>query len=177
MIFILLGYLIRGILFFTLIYFGKSILIAYNIIDLVPHGSIEIEVEPYLETFETYCIKYNKDCSKLNTLSIKLGEIPPLFTLTSNVVGLCDQNNTQILLSREYWSNAIYLERELLVFHELGHCILMKEHTDPRIDDHIMNPTMMDSNGYQLMYQKLMNELFDCSKNCPEVYFKRERYL
>ena len=52
---------------------------------------------------------------------------------TPNVIGQCahDANKPNtVIIDRDYWDNGSDLEREFLVFHELGHCVLKREHLD-----------------------------------------------
>ena len=52
---------------------------------------------------------------------------------TPNVIGQCahDENKPNtVIIDRFYWNTATDLEREFLVFHELGHCVLNREHLD-----------------------------------------------
>lgn len=52
---------------------------------------------------------------------------------SQNVIGQCahkeDEPNT-VIIDKLYWDAATDLEREFLVFHELGHCVLDREHLD-----------------------------------------------
>lgn len=52
---------------------------------------------------------------------------------TQQVIGQCvhqeDQPNT-VIVDKLYWDTATQLEREFLVFHELGHCVLNRGHLD-----------------------------------------------
>ncbi|MBK9982865.1 MAG: hypothetical protein IPP15_10675 [Saprospiraceae bacterium] len=52
---------------------------------------------------------------------------------TPNVIGQCAHDpkkpNT-VIVDRTYWNNGTDLEKEFLVFHELGHCVLNREHLD-----------------------------------------------
>ncbi|MGK0317072.1 MAG: hypothetical protein ACI86M_003311 [Saprospiraceae bacterium] len=55
----------------------------------------------------------------------------------SGVLGACKRNagneeNPQIFLDKQYWRTATNLEREYVMFHELGHCFLMLGHDDSR---------------------------------------------
>ena len=45
----------------------------------------------------------------------------------------------QIVIDQPYWNRADQMEKEYLVFHELGHCLLGREHKD-----------IKDSNGFCL---------------------------
>jgi hypothetical protein len=50
-----------------------------------------------------------------------------------NVIGQCawSQNHQHsITLDRQYWSSANDMQREFVVFHELGHCVLGLQHID-----------------------------------------------
>lgn len=52
---------------------------------------------------------------------------------TENVIGTCSWDQTHkhsIVLDQDYWRRATDLQREFLVFHELGHCVLGKDHVD-----------------------------------------------
>ncbi len=52
---------------------------------------------------------------------------------SQGVIGQCahkeDEPNT-VIIDKFYWDSASELEREFLVFHELGHCVLDREHLD-----------------------------------------------
>lgn len=52
---------------------------------------------------------------------------------TPNVIGQCAHDpkkpNT-VIVDRTYWNSGKDLEKEFLVFHELGHCVLNREHLD-----------------------------------------------
>ena len=50
-----------------------------------------------------------------------------------NVIGECAHNEdkpNEVIIDRTYWMGANDLEKEFLVFHELGHCALNREHLD-----------------------------------------------
>jgi len=51
----------------------------------------------------------------------------------SGVIGQCAHNDTKpntVIIDQIYWNTATDLEKEFVVFHELGHCVLNREHTD-----------------------------------------------
>lgn len=55
------------------------------------------------------------------------------FINTPHVVGQCahDKNKpNRVTIDAMYWHGRTDLEREFLVFHELGHCVLNREHLD-----------------------------------------------
>lgn len=56
-------------------------------------------------------------------------------TLEPSISGQCqhDPNHPdRVLINQSYWDNADSMEREFLVFHELGHCYLQRQHLDTR---------------------------------------------
>lgn len=55
-----------------------------------------------------------------------------------NVLGQCFRNEKKpkkVVIDRTYWEGATEDEREFLIFHELGHCFLDREHDDRRDRD------------------------------------------
>ena len=52
------------------------------------------------------------------------------------VAGQCQTNEAQgirrLIIDRQYWINLSELEKEFLIFHELGHCYLERGHLDTR---------------------------------------------
>lgn len=55
-----------------------------------------------------------------------------------NIVGMCSYNPNathQITIDKAFWNRASRLRRELIVFHELGHCFLKLGHNDETNSD------------------------------------------
>jgi len=53
------------------------------------------------------------------------------------VLGQCFRNQDRprkVIIDETYWAGATELEREFLIFHELGHCFLDRDHDD-RFDE------------------------------------------
>lgn len=51
------------------------------------------------------------------------------------VVGQChssDEAPNIVEVDEDFWQSASYTEREYVVFHELGHCVLGRDHSDGR---------------------------------------------
>jgi hypothetical protein len=49
------------------------------------------------------------------------------------VIGQCAHSDTKpntVIIDQLYWNTATDLEKEFVVFHELGHCVLNREHLD-----------------------------------------------
>lgn len=65
------------------------------------------------------------------------------------VVGQCFHNTAlpnEIKIDAEVWDNSSYLKREYIVFHELGHCYLDRNHLDTK-DTKGNCLSMMESGG------------------------------
>ncbi len=73
----------------------------------------------------------------------------------------------QIFIDEPYWNRVDEIKREYLVFHELGHCLLDRDHNDSRDSDGICTSIMQSGNGgcdgiYNLTNREiLLNELFE----------------
>lgn len=66
-----------------------------------------------------------------------------------------------VYLNYYYWNELSYLRdlgREEIIFHELGHCVLNREHTAHK--DSVMYPYHLGASRYQLSYSKYISELF-----------------
>jgi hypothetical protein len=80
--------------------------------------------------FEQYYLNYESDCDA------NIGDIPIQFgTLTAPAVGTCyswsgELEYREILIDRTYWFLASESERTWLIYHELGHCLLGRDHID-----------------------------------------------
>lgn len=103
-------------------------------------------------------------------------------TLDPSIAGLCETETIvekkltgqtvitqtpKIRINRKYWSNDLAYDnarREMLMFHELGHCILNRDHNEEvNIYGHplsIMYPSVFSHNSYISNYSMYINELF-----------------
>ena len=55
--------------------------------------------------------------------------------LPLNIIGQCQRNSVlpnEVKISKATFLSYSYIEREYLIFHELGHCILRRSHIDGR---------------------------------------------
>lgn len=55
--------------------------------------------------------------------------------LGTSITGQCQHDADQpdrVLVNQSYWNNATALQREFVVFHELGHCYLNRTHLDDK---------------------------------------------
>jgi len=89
--------------------------------------------------------------------------------LEGNISGQCQFNTVEpdrVLIDKAYWSNATDFEKEFIVFHELGHCYLNRQHLDLKNDRGICMSIMHSgetgcNNAYgPLTRTQYLNELF-----------------
>jgi hypothetical protein len=70
-----------------------------------------------------------------------------------------------IRIDRRWWLVASDLEREEVAFHELGHCILNRDHCS--IQTSMMQPELIPGNKYGASREAFLNELFHPDPKCP----------
>lgn len=81
-------------------------------------------------------------------------------------VGVCIKytNGTrEILINKEAWNDFSDTKREILIFHELGHCSLDRSHDDSLHNNHktsVMHSILLDENIYNSYYDEYIIELF-----------------
>lgn len=83
-----------------------------------------VEVRSFVKSFE-------RICGKKVTIPIYWGDLPT--EDGSKTIGVCRGFQQSLLfrsivLDKSYWNQATYWEKESLVFHELGHCVLDRPH-------------------------------------------------
>ncbi len=96
---------------------------------------IDNELQIYIDQFEAAALERGLD---VNLSDVGIHAF--IEDIEGAIVGQCQHKEDDpnvILLDRNYWDNATEDERLFIVFHELGHCVLKREHNDQK-----------DSNGY-----------------------------
>lgn len=86
-------------------------------------------------------------------------------TLAPSISGQCQHDPShpdRVLINATFWNRATTIEKEFLVFHELGHCYLQRPHLDTR-----------DSRGYCLSI--MHSGATVCRNNYSDV--TRQSYL
>ncbi len=86
-----------------------------------------------------------------------------------NVIGQCSRSESSqhaITIDQRYWRSANDLQREYLIFHELGHCVLGRDHTDDAdTNDNCISIMSSGTGTCRVLYtlnnrSKLLDELF-----------------
>jgi hypothetical protein len=89
-----------------------------------------------------------------------------------NIIGTCQfvGEYPLIAIDRDYYNKAEPFEREALVFHELGHCLLGREHCSVKKDGKsvsLMEPIILSNELYSVERTAIVDELFHPNKDCP----------
>lgn len=116
------------------------------------------DISEYVNRFETHGKKYYGDQSTVGNISYYFENMG-----FSEIAGYCqvDDNEKKIVINSVSWSKYTDLEKEELLFHELGHCVLYRGH---------LNEVFPDDTPVSIMYYRVMNE--DVYKEKYDYYIK-----
>jgi len=122
---------------------------------------------PYFERFEAYSRQFGRETSSDAKVKIYFGALRP------GEIGVCEQNFLQsprVTVSRASWNLRGDDGREALIFHELGHCLLGRDHLDTfsaggqyrrgNIPASLMNTSGVSSTLYANFHDYYIKELF-----------------
>lgn len=91
-------------------------------------GVQDAELKPYIQEFgEIYHIDMTTISATLVSGRIKNQD--------DQVVGLCEMGQGRTYFRREYWEILNGIEKKMLVFHELGHCAMNRDHRNDMYPD------------------------------------------
>lgn len=137
--------------------------------------TVPSEVEPFVQAFREAALQRNHPVL-VNNLIISFGTPKAL-----NVCGECTiqaGKTPRIVLNQDgfCWQNASKNEREALVFHELGHCVLNRDHRSDRFPKgmyaSLMNPD--DVGVYATCRYPIGTD--DCDKRPRQTYYHDELF-
>lgn len=116
----------------------------------------DARVMVYVHEFEKL---YDVKADSLNIRLVK-GDLLPN---DPGVVGLCVMNADKVFFREDFFGIADYTVKKLLVFHELGHCLLGREHKDDIYPDgcpkSIMSTFLISEACFELHQGELLEEL------------------
>jgi hypothetical protein len=124
---------------------------------------------PYVQKFVADAALQGVDLvaeMKADPVVIQLGSLD---YLGSGVIGLCETGygSRTVTLEPDFWGQISDTQDELLMHHELGHCILYRPHRSALLstgrEASIMNPIIMSSSTYLGNYDYYQNELYTYS--------------
>lgn len=127
------------------------------------YQNVAEELHPYFQKFELEAARRGKTCSLAETDIIgRFG------TLRKDVVGLCSRRaQREIIIDKWFWERSSELSKELIVFHELGHCFLKRKHSNKQSNDGTCSSIMRSGKGGCIDFytaknrSRLLDELFD----------------
>ena len=92
----------------------------------------EVSTESFIDDDLTeYFMLFETEASNRGFLISTMGVAGYIQNLEDDIAGQCATYNDgarEIRIDRAYWSRASLTEKEMLVFHELGHCVLGRGH-------------------------------------------------
>lgn len=133
-------------------------------------GQLAPEFAPYLMRFSNEAKKRGimLDKYRVEALSISFS-----FNLSDyNALAECNMNTLHIGVSESYWVSASDMEKEVLLFHELGHCLLGRDHDNGTmpISGGQIYKSVMNAAGNALMYRfPIFSNCGNNSQDCGKV--------
>lgn len=135
-----------------------------------PAPGIDPELVEYVERFEEIAAEYHGEGYRIPKMNIDIGDTDGVFPTRPGdiTLGWCKHGSRdkppRIMINEEEWQYMRDAKRELLMFHELGHCALGRYHrntaTPLNIPVSIMTTYIMDSDTYIQNKEYYMDELF-----------------
>jgi hypothetical protein len=121
-------------------------------------GRSDNDFAPYVEEFRREAAARGLSVKDIPVVIGAYGEVPP------KAMAMCESYNgepSRVVIAQNWWD--YYANRDIgrkfIVFHELGHCALAREHTNDR--DSIMNEKWAQRlDNYESRWVELVDELF-----------------
>lgn len=128
--------------------------------------------------FATYVATFEQQgAQKTGNPDFRIGDIPINFGDTENphFQGVCfeySDGTKEIIIQKNWWDNVDQSYRESLLFHELGHCRLGREHDNTLVPSNdgdkklsMMSAVIVNSNEYSANRDAYLTELFTQNVN------------
>lgn len=117
---------------------------------------IPAEFRPYYKKFLKLAEQYNADINE-SPLTISFGK--PTIDVDARdkgsiiwaqcTVDLPSFTKPRIIVDKKVWDSLNHLDREELMYHELGHCLLKQVHRDDSVNDYPISIMHRRHMGYQ----------------------------
>lgn len=120
--------------------------------------AFKAEIEPLHKEF--YRQAKLHDVVLSNTIQYR----PVFYKQPTEVIAQCfpfSDKYQVIQIDMIFWENATDKQRLWVILHELGHCKILRDHTD---DEGVMSPFIINEHNFVRNYEKLIDELFDKTK-------------
>jgi len=124
---------------------------------------VDSELQPFFEKFQEEAAIRGRE------IDLKDLRIEGVVQQMEGVGGNCQHNSVDpdlVSINTVFWIQADYIEKEFLVFHELGHCALKRSHLDTKGSDGFCKSIMHSGtagcgNNYnEDTREKYLDELF-----------------
>jgi hypothetical protein len=134
-----------------------------------PKPGIEAELLPYFVDFALLGQSYHGPLFKMPPIYASIDiryNVQEFETKDSGVLAWCDWGRYphEMIINQQWWTYADHVEREMVVFHELGHCALYRDHlNDEKIGGDpvsLMNWTIFSESTYNENREYYLRELF-----------------
>jgi hypothetical protein len=136
----------------------------------VPDG-VQDEFRPYVRNFLRESRKHVLPIEfeeRVQHLTIKFG-FPSRLNDEHDFVGWCELNTTTIIVEKDTWNTYKEGSRQSLIDHELGHCLLERNHRPYLAEGNhpvsIMYPKVLPSDYYDKHKGRLYSELFEYNRS------------
>lgn len=103
----------------------NALIIAVLLVTVMACGkaTVEPEFQSYLADFQADAKRFNRDVDT-SQVSIKFGD-----TGSMENGAVCHTGSKQINVQKSAWANGNDTDRMIIIYHELGHCVLGLNHT------------------------------------------------
>lgn len=145
-------------------------LYSFNVHNVLPFSGVHKDIKPLVELFEQEGTLILGRPVKVSDIDIGFGKADYVNEdLGWGTAGICFPEGPRLLIiiDKEFWDRAKQPSREELVFHELGHCILNREHRDDamayseKFPASIMNSYTISPDTYTRFRDHYIVELFE----------------
>lgn len=139
----------------------KALSIVMAVCVLSACAMIPTEFTPYTTAFAAQAASRGIDLSNVSHVRVVFAD------LDLPRIGDCSPgthaSRASVRVDRRYWATLSSAQREALVFHELGHCVLGAVHVEGALA--IMQPNLIDAKEYSANRTRFIDELFGYTRS------------
>lgn len=135
----------------------------------IPKSGVDDKVKPYVQRFDEWGKRLKGPQYEVPEMNISVGPINDfnIGLITPTAIGIClfFTKPRTIIISEDFWETASDVEKEMVVFHELGHCALSRMHKHAKgpwgHPMSLMYPSIFSSYTYRSSRGYYIDELFN----------------
>lgn len=123
--------------------------------------NVEPYVENYVQRFVQEAAAYNRNLPDLQYLHVVF--VPSFSDVGFAATCTRHYKRPTIQISKQYWYSKSDTEKEIIMFHELGHCLLYRDHNETVLNSvpvSIMFPVQLYNIVYEPRREAYLYELF-----------------